>query len=337
MKTIYAKCGFVCSRCAAYKDNVKTKQQRQRGSDGWKKYYGFKIRIDRMYCDGCPTPDDRKPILLPRSCIIRTCAMTNGAETCAHCSEYRACMYDLRIFNPGVDRKEIETRMRALIPEEDYVTFIEPYEHLKHLKKIRASLNPGNIVTAKTEAAKTKVVDFPDKLPFSKKRISAYKALHGVLAAIISVSGKTYAQQVVLKKRKRNLLRLLWTFGLCGKLKKAKGSHLVIDSETYAAQKLPGNLGTVLFYSKILKGFSVYSEVVPLVKEKFGEKGYLTPMGWLKRKGWSMTMSFSKKAGGASGLNALKYYATVLSKRYGKKALHYFEKADLEVLAKKRK
>ena len=202
MKDLFGKCGFNCGRCPAYKGNAKTEEARQRGSDGWKKYYGFRIRLDRMYCDGCPTPDEENPVLLAPTCTIRKCAVLNGVETCAHCSGYRACMHDLVIFHPDINREKIEDRMGAPIPEEDYIAFIEPYQHLDHLDEIRASLDPEDIVDAEVSAVKSRIADFPGDLPLSKKETAAYKSLYRLLAAVASISGDTHAQQMQLKKRK---------------------------------------------------------------------------------------------------------------------------------------
>jgi len=261
MKDFFGKCGFNCGRCAAYKENVKTEEARQRGSDGWKKYFGFQIRLDRMYCDGCQTPDKENPVLLDRSCAIRKCAVINGVETCAHCSEYQACMHDLKIFNPDVNREKIEERMETPMPEEDYIAFIKPYQHLMHLDEIRASLDPEDIAEAKVSTVKPRIADFPDDLPFSREERSAFKALYLLITAVESISGSTQAQREALKKRKEYFLKLLWTFGLFGELKEGKDSHLIIDCEIYFAQKLIGQWNKVALYLNILQGYGVHCEL----------------------------------------------------------------------------
>lgn len=337
MRDLFSKCGFICSRCAAYKKNAKTDEDRQRGSDGWKRYYNFRIRPDRMHCDSCQTPDAQKPVLLAPGCTIRKCATMNGARTCAHCSAFQACMHDLRVFEADVDRKEIEARIGRPIPEAEYLAFIEPHEHLKHLDKIRSSLDSKDIGQPKIQTVKTKAADFPDNLPFSRKENSAFKALHRVLANLISIRGDTYAQQVVLKKRKQYLLKLLLTFGLYGQLKGKGGSHLTIDSETYFGQKLAGNFSKVLLHLEMLKRNGVRCEHVPLTKEKSGKKEWLTPMGWLRKQGWYLKMCFTEKAGGLSALKALQRYTAKLNEGYGKKAFRYFQNADMRVLAKRGK
>lgn len=334
MKDLFSKCGYNCGHCAAYKENVTTEEDRKRGSNGWKKYYNFRLSIDRMYCDGCQAPDDENPVLLLRGCTIRKCAMLNGAETCAHCSELHTCMHDLHIHFSDINREKIESRLGSPIPEEDYLAFIEPFEHLKHLDEIRSSLNPEDIVNARVSTVKLRMVDFPDDLPFSREELSVFKALHQLLTAIASISGNTYAQQAVLKKRKEHILHLLWTFGLFGEFKGNEPPHLVIDSKTYLSEKLPGSFRIVNLYFEILKEFGVHCEVIPLTKQKYGKKGWLTPMGWLRKEGWLMKLSFDNSAGGVSALKALKSYTAKLNEEYGKKAFGYFKKGDMRVLMK---
>jgi hypothetical protein len=332
MKDLFAKCGFNCGHCVAYKENAKTKEDRQRGSDGWKKYYNFRLSLDRMYCDGCQTPDGENPVLLNPACLIRKCALINGVETCAHCSEYSACMHELRVFSQDITREKIEARRGAPIPEKDYIAFVEPFEHLNHLDQIRASLNPKDIVKAEIITVEQRITDFPDAFPFSREKKLAFKALYKILAAVASLSGNTYAQQVELKRRKDYLFKLLWSFGLSGELKEENGSHLVIDSQTYFAQKLPGHLRTVVLNLEFLKRHGAQGEIVSLTKDKYGQKGWLTPMAWLRKEGWFLKISFDDKAGGSSALKALQDYVGILNEKYGEKALKYFKKVDMNPL-----
>ena len=63
----------------------------------------------------------------------------------------------------------------------------------------------------------------------------------------------------------------------------------------------------------------------------------MTPMGWLRNKGWYMKMSFADNVGGTSALKAFKKYVTTLDEEYGKSAFRYFKKADMRVLKKEAK
>jgi hypothetical protein len=328
MKDLFSKCGCNCGRCPSYKENLQTDEDRQRCSDGWFKYLGFRLSPGKLrLCDGCQTPDDENPVRY-LNCSVRKCAVRNGVETCAHCSEY-PCedVKNLHEIQRADAKERIAARLGTPIPEEDYLAFIEPYEGIKHLDEIRASLGPEDIVEMTRVSVKPRIVDFPDDLPFSEEETSAFEALHWLLAVVEAVEGVSYARQTALEKRRRHLLKLLWVFGRFGELKEEGGSHLVIDSETYLAQKIHSSYSRVKDYCKALEGYGVHCEHVPLA-----EGGWLTPTGALRRRGWCMKMSFDNDAGGASALNALQSYAARLGEEYGQRAFRYFSKADMRVL-----
>jgi hypothetical protein len=176
-------------------------------------------------------------------------------------------------------------------------------------------------------SVKPRVADFPDDLPFSGEKAAALKALHRILAAVGSADGISYAQQAALKKRRQHLLKLLWAFGRFGELKEEGGAHLVIDSETYLAQKIHSSYSRLKGYCKALEGYGVHCEHVPLEEE-----GWLTPGGALRKEGWYMKMSFDDDAGGASTLEALGSYIAKLDEKYGERAFRYFSKADMRAL-----
>ena len=328
MKDLFAPCGINCGRCPSYKDNLLTDEDRQRCSDGWHKYHGFRLSPEKLLrCDGCPAPIEENPVrYFKRGCNVRKCAVFNGIETCAHCSRHPC--EDLKGSASIVNREEMESRLGIPIPEEDYLTFVEPYEGLKHLDEIRASLAPEDIVEMKAVSTKPRLVTFPDDLPFSEKEMVGFEALYRLIAAIEAVDGVSYAQQLVLKKRRRDLLKILWAFGRFGELKEDDGTHLVMDSETYLAQKIHSGYSMVKDYFEALREYGVRCEHVSLVEE-----GWLTPKGALRKGGWFMKMSFGDDAGGVPALEALRSYTAKLHEEYGKRAFRYFSSADMRVLS----
>jgi hypothetical protein len=330
MKDLFSKCGCNCGRCPSYKGNLQTDEDRQRCSDGWYKYLGFRLSPGKLrLCDGCQAPDEKNPVRY-QNCYVRRCAVRNSVKTCAHCSAYPCDdVKNLHEVQRAGTRERIAARLGTPIPEEDYLTFIEPYEGIKHLDEIRASLGPEDIVEMTGVSVKPRIVDFPDDLPFSKEEASAFEALHRLIAVIESVNGVSYARQAALKKRRRHLLKILWAFGLFGERKEEGGSHLVIDSETYLAQKIHSSYPRVKDYFKALGKYGVHCEHVPLT-----EKGWLTPGGALRKREWFMRMSFDDNVGGVSALEALRSYTAKLDERYGKRAFRYFSKADMRVLGK---
>jgi len=327
MRDLFSKCGCNCGRCPSYKGNLQTDEDRQRCSGGWHKYLGFRLSPGKLrLCDGCQTPDDENPVRY-QNCYVRKCAVRNGIETCAHCSGYPC--EDVPKVSLSTDvRERTAARLGTPIPEEDYFAFIEPYEGIKHLDEIRASLGPEDIVEMTRVSVKPRIVDFPDDLPFSKEEMSAFEALHRLLATVGCADGVSYARQAALKKRRRHLLKILWAFGLFGESKEEDGSHLVMDSETYLAQKIHSSYSRVKDYFKVLEEYGVCCEHVPLTEE-----GWLTPGGALRKGGWFIKMSFDDDAGGVSALEALQSYAARLE-NYGKRAFRYFSQADMRVLLK---
>ena len=326
MRDLFSKCGANCSRCPAYRENVRSDEDRQRCSAGWHKYLGARLSVERCYCDGCQTPDDENPVLVygKYGCKIRRCAVFNGAETCAHCSAYPCEDVRTQFSFDSESRDKLAARLGIPIPEEEYLTFIEPYELHKHLDAILASLASEDIVEMAPVAVKPRVVDFPDDLPLPQE---PFKALHRLLAGVGAVEGIPHVRLAALKERRGHLLKMLWMFGCFGEPREEGGSHLAIDSETYLAQKIQSSYSKVKDYLKILGEHGVHCEHIPLTKE-----GWLTPKGALRKGGWFLKLSFGDDASGVPALRALQNYTAKLNERYGGRAFRHFSAADMRVL-----
>lgn len=335
MEGIFAKCGARCDRCPAYRDNVRGAEDRQRCSDGWHKYLGARVRPDRCYCDGCQTPDDESPILIygRGGCSIRRCAVKNSVLTCAFCAAYPCEAVKTQFSFDDGSRERINARLGSPMSEEDYLTFIEPYELHRHLAEIRASLGPQNIVEpVKPPLFQPRTLAFPKDLPLSEGESSAFAALHRLLTAANTVEAHTYVMLERAKKKRQHLLKLLWAFGCRGERKEDGGPHLVLDCDVYYEQKLPGLHSTVVSLMEALEEHGVRCELVPL-----GE-GWMLPSGWMKKrtkrwdKGWLLKMAFDEQAGGEAALAALRAYTAGLDEKYGKTAYRRFARADMRGL-----
>ncbi len=335
-RILYAKCGNHCSRCPSFRENLITDEDRQRCSEGWLTYHGFRYSPEKLLrCDGCQAPDDENPVRY-LNCLVRRCALYNGAETCAHCAAYPCEELLSRI--PGADwRDKIVARLGASVPDEDDLAFLAPYECLSNLDTLRASLDPEEIVEPSRLTVRFRTVDLPDDLPLSQQERAAYLALHRFLAALNAPVGRvSYARSEVLKQRRSHLLKLLWVFGLLGELEGGEGvrPHLMVDSKGYYTEKLHSDYLTVKGWLEALRAHGVQGEIVPLVEE-----GWLTPTGALRkqvgRKGnpaWLIRLSFDEQAGGGGCLTALRNYVTRLDEAYGKGAYRYFAQADMRSL-----
>jgi hypothetical protein len=335
-RILYGKCGNHCSRCPSFRENLVTGEDRHRCSDGWLKYHGFRYSPEKLLrCDGCQTPDDENPVRY-LNCLVRRCALYNGVETCAHCAAYPCEELLSRI--PAADwRDQIVARVGAPIPPEDDLAFVAPYECLRHLDALRASLDAEAIVEPSRLTIRYRTVDLPDDLRLPREERSAYRALHRLIAALNAPAGSvSYARGEVLKQQRSQLLRLLWVFGLLGELEEGEGvrPYLVVDSHGYYTQKLHSDYSTVKGCLEALQAHGVQGEIVPLV-----ETGWLTPTGALRKKvgrkgspAWLFRLSFDEPAGGAGALAALKDYAASLDEAYGGSAYRYFAQADMRSL-----
>jgi hypothetical protein len=135
MEKILTRCGYRCDLCLAYRPNVTSNpENRQKLSDGWYMYFGFRVPPDEIYCDGCL---DNNPLLIDRGCPVRPCVIAKGLNNCAHCNQYTCDKLEQRL----VDYAELENQLGVKIPDDDYQSFIRPYENKRRLGEIRASMD----------------------------------------------------------------------------------------------------------------------------------------------------------------------------------------------------
>ena len=133
MVAILSRCGFRCDLCLAYLPNVEAHpENRQVLSDGWHKYFGFRIPAEQILCDGCWTEDGR---LLDQACPVRPCVASKSLDSCAGCGEYPCA----RLLERLVDGEELAARAGGTIPPEDRERFIRPYENKRRLERLRSS------------------------------------------------------------------------------------------------------------------------------------------------------------------------------------------------------
>ncbi|MFQ6087725.1 MAG: DUF3795 domain-containing protein [Candidatus Methanofastidiosia archaeon] len=333
MKDLFGKCGNNCARCPLYRDNLITDEDRQWCADGMAKYINWHPKPEKLrQCEGCQATDG---FLYIKNCRVRKCAQYNDVENCAYCSAF-PCQ-EVPTVSLSVDYKDmISKRMGRPIPKGEYLSFIEPYEGMKHLEEIRASLSSEDFTEpAKVKPIKARIIDFPDDLPLSNEERFAYEALHRIFMKIMSAPADTRARQLALKRIKKNVLNILWVFGKFGELKVENGSRLTIDGKIQWSQpdfnnivrKRDNSLHVPAAQSfEILKDYGVHCKHISLTK-----------------KGWLLRMSFDENVGGVRALKCLKLYVTKLVEKYGEptyvgssrykgKAFTLFSKADMRSL-----
>lgn len=133
MKEKMGFCGYRCELCPAFKDNITSDEDRQRTSDGWFKYYGFRIPAEEIYCDGCSADDSGNPRRIDPECDVRACAKGKDLPNCAHCEDFICEKLSKKIQNPN----KIVQRAGGSIPREDFERFVKPYDSAKMLEDIR--------------------------------------------------------------------------------------------------------------------------------------------------------------------------------------------------------
>ena len=133
MQPILTRCGYRCDLCLAYKPNVeKNPTNQQKLSDGWFKYFGFRLPASEICCDGCMS-DNHK--LIDQSCPVRPCVIARGLDNCAQCEQYVCEKLTQRLVVFG----EVKRRVGADIPDDDRACFIAPYENRVRLDALRAA------------------------------------------------------------------------------------------------------------------------------------------------------------------------------------------------------
>jgi hypothetical protein len=218
---------------------------------------------------------------------------------------------------------------------------VEPFEGIRRLEAIRGSLKPEEIMEpAKTSASEPKIVAFPENLPFSMAEIESYRSVHKLLATLANSplglqDTDTFAQQHKLENLRAHVLRFLWIFGSRGKLEEKPPAKLVVDANTYFANR--GSEKTLAIWSfvedtvfRVLSEFGVSCE--RLMLEGAREEDLVTGTGYLRYKGWVMSMSFEEKVGGKPALEALQTYAQKIERKYGAKAFRHFQEVNMSAL-----
>lgn len=131
MEPVLTRCGYRCDLCLAYKPNVEESPSNQKKlSDGWYKYFGFRIPPEKIICDGCMADNPR---LIDQTCPVRPCVLEKGLENCAQCEQYICGKLAERL----VVYEEVKKRVNIEILEDDYLCFIHPYENKIRLDRLR--------------------------------------------------------------------------------------------------------------------------------------------------------------------------------------------------------
>lgn len=300
-----AKCGNNCGQCALYQENL-TDETRRWCATGMARYINWHPKPKSLrQCAGCQSTEG---FLYIRNCAVRQCALYNGVENCAYCAAF-PCR-DVSTVSLSVEhRAKLEERLGEPIPEEDYSAFIEPYEGMKHLNRVRIPLEADDLVEpTPVVPLRTLVADFPESLALSGEDFVPLLALHKMLTRILSGQADLYVRQIRLQQRRRDLLKLLWLFGRHGQPAEDP-VRLVIDSRKHGAQKE--------FSSIVRKRDNTLHGGAALAVELLQVQGIAVEHLPLARNAWRLEATFDDKAGGALAMAALGRYTQQLVEAHG--------------------
>ena len=336
LKQRVSKCGLDCSNCpwGPYPRNGMTVEEFQQYRDRSKTILGYKPV--RTPCATCQTPDEEIPkqSKLPnRKCLIRQCVDKTGITNCAYCTRFPCDTVNATasLWN----RQTIEAKLGVPLSAKDYQSFVEPFEGIKRLTKIHKALKPHDLVEPAKLTVKSRLVAFPQNLT-TTENLSSFKAVHKLLVTISRSplglhNTDTFAQRHTLEKRKAHLLRFLWILGAYGKFEIEETAYLVVDAETYQANR--GTEKTLSIWPfvedvvfKTLAQFGVRCE--RLVLKGVTEDELITGTGYLRKRGWLMKLWLEEDVG-YTALKALNIYATELKRRYSSAGFQRFRKADM--------
>lgn len=130
---ILTRCGYRCDLCLAYKKNIDKEDRRQLLSDGWFKFFDFRIKAENIYCEGCISSDCLTARLIDGGCPVRPCVIGHGYENCSQCDKYICEKLEER----AVRLENIQEKFQEKIKRNDYRDIIKPYENIKRLNELR--------------------------------------------------------------------------------------------------------------------------------------------------------------------------------------------------------
>lgn len=131
MEPVLSLCGFRCDLCLAYQPNIEAHpENRQILSDGWHKYFGFRLPPEEIFCEGCSAESGPT---LDRDCPVRPCAVARGVENCARCQSYICETLTERL----IHFEDFQSKFQDPIPDNDRRRFLLPYENAQRLEILR--------------------------------------------------------------------------------------------------------------------------------------------------------------------------------------------------------
>ena len=333
-----SRCGVACNLCPWSKlvqDSLTTDEYNDYKVT-CKTILGFAPGKSFQNCLGCMTPNDEIPKGSPvplTSCKVRKCTMMNGIDNCAYCARFPCGRY-IEYRDSEWNRVNTEKKLKRRITDEDYAKFIQCWEAEDRLTAFRTKLNPDQFVEPKIMPPLRNPIKKIPKLSVSIDKTKSLSAIHQLISEITSSDHgmkdtDVYIQQELLKSQKDVILRFLWIIGSFSSIDHDKQS-LIIDAKSFLENRKGRSvLGTWYYVDKKIKTlitpFGIKFEFIPLSKEWKMHSGYL------RKKDWNLSLTFTKKIGGFTTLKTFHNYCHQLQEKSAKMSYSYFKKADMRL------
>ncbi|UCD00455.1 MAG: DUF3795 domain-containing protein [Promethearchaeota archaeon] len=280
MEQIISRCGNLCSECpwSIYMRKKISKEDWEEYSDEVKMYTGFKpIKYEWEGCLGCLTPNKELPkhpfYNFLKKCRTRKCGNYNEVNNCAYCGRFPCAN---TVARDDFARERISEKIGSAIDDETYEHYIKMFDAMTNLQKIRSELHDGQIKNPKSVFKKTEIAEIKGEFT-NKNYHKIYEKFIEIANSNLGIKGiDTVAGYEHYLIRKEILWRLLWIFGLYGKINE---NNLNIDSITLYENRKPitllSNEEQWKIYFNILSQFGIHAELEIKTDELYTPGGYM--------------------------------------------------------------
>jgi hypothetical protein len=221
MNETISLCGFDCGICPAFKENLKSEDDRIKVDKGWKNFHRTRGWVYKeQFCNGCFNIPEKSPLW--STCFIRKCVLKNKVKNCGYCLDYPCPRIQnlIRVINT------IAERTRKSGTQEDFKMFALPHLNETRLDEIhnqfiktvtKSDFKPENPFT----------VSFPSILNLKKlsgidinqnEIPEALQNLHSTIESMLRLHCRTPGGQEQEIKRKKENTKFLWIVGRHGRL-----------------------------------------------------------------------------------------------------------------------
>ncbi len=334
MEQIISRCGNVCSECpwSRYMRKKINKEDWEEYSEQVKKYTGYKpIKYEWEGCVGCLTPNEELPkhpfYNFLKKCRTRKCGTYNEVKNCAYCGRFPCAN---TVASNNFTKEKVSDKIGSEIDDKTFESYIKMFDSMTNLKKIHSDLHDDQIKNPKPVSKKTDIVELKGEFK-NENYHKTYKKLIEIANSNLSIKGidtvSGYENYLI---RKDILWRLLWIFGLYGKLSK---NELSIDSATlYENRKpisLPSNEEHWKLYINILAEFGINTKLEIKTDKLYTPGGYMrVKVPQTNKPTYIIEMKANPKLQKYQFFKALNEILSELKSKVGKRAFTNFKKLN---------